>query len=533
MAVRLGAAAPFGRGLFGYVAQRTPWQRRFLALGAGALAALALPPVHAVPLLVPAFVLLVALVADAPSWRRAFGAGFWMGFGYFVGGLYWLAWPLTLDIARFGWLIPPAVFGISFALALFVGAATAAAHAARFSGMARIAVLAAAWAAAEWLRGHVPTLGFPWNPIGSAWAFDARALQLAAYVGVFGLGFFTVLIAALPALWFEPGAERRWRGPALAGALLAAATGLGVWRVDRHESAATNVPGVSLRLVQGNVAQTLKWDPTRRETTFTRYIDLTRSAGFDGATHVIWPETAIDYRIETDFAAVRLDDERRRRLAEAVPANGALILGAIRDRDERWYNSVHVIGPDGRAVATYDKHHLVPFGEYVPARPLLRRLGIERIAHGQGDYSAGPGLATLDVPGAPPIGPLICYEAIFPAKAARADRRPGWLVNVTNDAWFGVTSGPYQHLAAARLRAVEEGLPLARAANTGISAVIDPIGRVVARLGLGETGVLDAKLPAALAPTLFARLGDGALALLLASVLALVWSFSRRNRRDQ
>lgn len=533
MAVRLAEAAASARGLAGYVAQRTPWQRRALALAAGALAAAALPPVHAVPLLVPAFVLLVFLVADAPNWRRAFGAGFWMGFAYFVGGLYWLAWPLTLDLARFGWLIPLAVFGISFALALFVGLATLATHVSRLVGVGRILMLAAAWTLAEWLRGHVPALGFPWNLVGTAWAFDARALQLAAYVGAYGLGFATVLIAALPALAFAPGATRRWRAPAAAALLFLAAAALGFWRVERLDAATAPVPGVALRLVQGNVPQTLKWDPERREATFQRYIELTRRPGFDAATHAIWPETAIDYRLVTDFAAVRVDEARRQRLAAAVPAKGALILGAISDRDDRWYNSVHVVGPDGRALATYDKHHLVPFGEYVPARPLLRRLGIERIAHGQGDYAAGPGLATLDVPGAPPIGPLVCYEAIFPAQVARPDRRPGWLVNVTNDAWFGVTSGPYQHLASARLRAVEEGLPLARAANTGISAVIDPLGRVVARLGLGETGVIDAKLPAALAPTLFVRLGDAALFLLLAGALSLAWSLSRRNRRDR
>jgi apolipoprotein N-acyltransferase len=275
------------------------------------------------------------------------------------------------------------------------------------------------------------------------------------------------------------------------------------------------VAGVRLRLVQGNIPQTLKWVAGRREETFTRYIDLTRGPGFDRITHAVWPETAIDYRLITDYSAVRIEGERRARLASAVPRGGALILGAIRDSGGRWYNSVHVVGPQGTALATYDKHHLVPFGEYVPLRGLLRHLGVEQLAHGIGDYSAGTGPETLAVPGAPPVGPLICYEAIFPGDVVGTPR-PGWMVNVTNDAWFGLTSGPYQHFASARLRAVEEGLPLVRAANTGITAVVDAYGRVTARLPIMTTGVLDAALPrATIQPTLYARFGDLSLLLLL------------------
>jgi apolipoprotein N-acyltransferase len=286
---------------------------------------------------------------------------------------------------------------------------------------------------------------------------------------------------------------------------------------------------VRLRLVQGNIEQSLKWDAGRREQTFAHYIALTRHPGFERVTHVVWPETAIDYRFVSDYPAARIVGERLQRIATAIPQNGALILGAIRDERRQWFNSVHVIGSDGTVRATYDKYHLVPFGEYVPLRWLLRGLGVEQIAHGAGDYSGGPGPATLAVPAAPSASPLICYEAIFPGEVAGRPR-PGWLVNVTNDAWFGLTSGPYQHFASARLRAVEEGLPLARAANTGISAVVNAYGVVVARMPIMTTGVLDAELPrATVHPTFYARLGDRSLLVLLLLGVALASAANLRH----
>jgi apolipoprotein N-acyltransferase len=354
-------------------------------------------------------------------------------------------------------------------------------------------------------------------------------MQGAALVGAYGLGFLTLVIAAAPALLFEPALSRAHRisGTGAALALLAA---LWVWGADRIAGADTRpVDDVRLRLVQGNIEQTLKWDASRREQTFAHYIALTRSAGFERATHVIWPETAVDYRFVSDYPAARIVGERQERIATAIPKDGALILGAIRDAERQWFNSVHVIASDATVRATYDKYHLVPFGEYVPLRGLLRRLGVEKIAHGIGDYSPGPGPATLPVPGAPAMSPLICYEAIFAGDVAGRPR-PGWLVNVTNDAWFGLTSGPYQHFASARLRAVEEGLPLVRAANTGITAVVDAYGRVRARMAIMSTGVLDAELPrATMRPTFYARLGDRSLLVLLLLGLAIAAAVDLRH----
>jgi apolipoprotein N-acyltransferase len=519
----LAAAAPAAAGGIGNAAARRRGGRRGgLAWRLGAGAAAALPPVHALPLLWVAFPGLVLLLAGTRSAWSAFWVGWWFGCGYFIGGIYWLAWPFTLDMERFGWMIPFAVFGLSALQAIFVGGATALARAIPFKGVAGIVMLAASWAVFEFLRGQVGNVfaGFPWNLLAISWAAIDEMIQPAAYVGAYGLGALTVFIAAMPAVLVDAGLSRtaRWTWLGIALLLLA---GLWIGGAARLAGAQNEpVAGVRLRLVQGNIEQSLKWKEGRREETFAHYLRLTASPGFDRITHVVWPETAIDYRFDTDYPAARLEGERLKQLAAVIPPKGALLLGAIRDEDRRYYNSFHVVAPGGVVVATYDKHELVPFGEFVPMRPLLRRLGVEKLAHGAGDYSAGPGPLTLDVPGAPGTSPLICYEAIFPGRV-EPGRRPGWFVNVTNDAWFGLTSGPYQHFASARLRAVEEGLPLVRAANTGITAVVDAYGRVVARMTIMSAGVLDAELPrATMQPTFYARLGDRSLLVLL--LLALV-----------
>jgi apolipoprotein N-acyltransferase len=512
------------------------WRRRGAALGFGLLAAAALPPVHALPLLWIAFPGLYFLLQGTRSAWSGFWVAWWFGFGYFLGGIYWLAWPFTLDMARFGWMIPFAVFGLSALQAIFIGLAGALARLTRMSGPAGIVILAVAWAALELARGHFGNVfaGFPWNLLAISWVAVEPMLQSASIVGAYGLGGLTVLIATAPAMLADStrsaAARRGWTVGALA--LLAALWIGGTMRLAGAPQ--EPVANVRLRLVQGNVEQSLKWQEGRREATFDLYLRLTASPGFDRVTHVVWPETAIDYRFETDIPQVRLEGARLQRIAAAIPPQGALLMGAIRDKDRRYYNSFHVVAPGGKVTATYDKNELVPFGEFVPMRPVLRTLGVEKLAHGAGDYSAGPGPATLDVPGAPATSPLICYEAIFPGHIDRADR-PGWLVNVTNDAWFGLTSGPYQHFASARLRAVEAGVPLVRAANTGITAVVDAYGRVTARMAIMTTGVLDAALPRATARnTLYGQIGDRAfLVLLVIALLAALVADMRQMARDK
>ncbi|MGE0746962.1 MAG: apolipoprotein N-acyltransferase [Rhodospirillales bacterium] len=499
----------------------TGWRRAGLAVVLGGLAALALPPVGLVPLLAVSFTGLVWLCDGTRRRRAAFWAGWWFGLGFFVAGLYWIGVAFLVDVARFGWMIPFAVVGLSAYLAIFCGLATLGMRLIAPSGAARVLALAAAWTVAEWLRGVVLT-GFPWNLIGSAWTVSDAMLQPAAAVGTYGLSLLTVLAAASPAA--SPGrATGRWVATAAVG--LAMLWAGGTARLTGADGA--TAPGVVLRLVQPNIPQALKWRADVAEANFAKLLRLSGRPGETRATHVLWPETATPYFLANDPL-------HRAAVAAVVPPGGMVLSGSIRATPERTdppqvWNSLVAVDDAGHVAATYDKFHLVPFGEYVPWRSVLP---LDKITPGALDFSPGPGPRTLDLPRLPPVGPLICYEVIFPAAVTDPAQRPQWLLNVTNDAWYGRTSGPYQHFATARLRAVEEGLPVVRVANNGISGVIDAHGRVTARIGLAREGAVDARLPVALnAPTPYARFGDaipGALAVLCALTAALL---SRRRVR--
>jgi apolipoprotein N-acyltransferase len=476
------------------------WRAHAVSFLLGAGAALALPPVHAIPVLAVSFSGLIWQIDGAARGRTAFARGWWFAFGFFVAGLYWIAHALLTDPARYGWMIPFAVGGLAAYLALFPGLAALVAHRFAPPGWGRILVFAAAWTAGEGLRGTLLT-GFPWNPIGTVWTVSTPMLQIAAITGVYGLGLITVAAAAAPATLAATG-RRRWAPPVCAAALLAAVYVGGAARLAGASTAV--VPGVVLRLVQPNIAQPHKWRKDLREAQFAKLLRMSKTAAPTPPTHVIWSETAAPFVVADDEPA-------RRRMAEVVPAGGYLLTGGLRTgrsaagRFQVW-NSLYAIDREGRVAATYDKFHLVPFGEYVPFRSVI---GFAKLTAGDTDFSAGPGPRSLTLDGLPPVGPLICYEAIFPGRVVAGGDRPGWLLNVTNDAWFGISSGPYQHFASARMRAVEEGLPLVRVANTGISGVIDAHGRVTARLGLGRDGILDVALPVATAtPTPFARFGN-------------------------
>jgi apolipoprotein N-acyltransferase len=526
-----GPLAPLQRAAM-WTAGLAGWRRHGFAACLGALAAAALSPVDMTPVLVISFSGLVWLMDGCSGRRDAALLGWSFGFGFFLAGLYWISAALFVDIAQFWWLVPPALLGLPAGFALFTALAVLAAHEAtrRFGllGTARILVLAVSWVTAEWLRGHILT-GFPWNLIGYAWAgaFPGAlaVLQLTAITGIYGLSLLTVLAAALPARLGDLG---RGRYAALAAAvmLIALPAAGGAWRLANAPR--ESVPGVTLRLVQPSVPETIKNDPDALAQNFRRLLALSASRGAGRVTAVVWPEAAAPPLLE------RFPEERQA-IAKVIPPGGLLLTGAERaepvtGRPQRFWNSVVVLNDRGDIVATYDKAHLVPFGEYVPLRGILP---MQRIAPGLGEFSAGPGPRTLVLPGLPPVGPLVCYEAIFPGAVIDRANRPQWLLNVTNDAWYGVSSGPFQHLAIVRVRAVEEGLPLVRAANNGVSAVIDPYGRiarridgtVAARLDLDSVGVLDAPLPRALAPTPYERYRDEiffAAALLILAVAAVL-----------
>lgn len=477
------------------------------AFGLGALAALALPPVHAVPVLLLAIPGLLALLEGAASWKRAGVLGFAWGMGHHIVGLYWISHALLTDPWRWGWLVPVAVPGLAVPLALYLAIVAVVAWRAA-PGWPRWLAFGGAWVLLEMLRGLLFT-GFPWNLLGSVWTFHPLPLQGAAVAGAYGLSLATVLLAGLPLL------GRQAMG--LGAAVLLMAGGAGAWRLAQPEPVA---PGVNLLLVQGNIQQEAKWREDQRWPIFRRYLELTREgvARAPAVTPlaVIWPETASPFLLPND-------PDARRFATEALPPGGVLLAGSVRaewgadQRPERVFNSLSAIGPGGTLLGTYDKAHLVPFGEYMPLRGLIPI----RVVQGGLDFSAGPGAVAMTVPGLPAFSPLICYEVIFPGAVVPAAARPGWMLNITNDAWFGYSAGPFQHLAAARLRAVEEGLPLVRVAQTGVSAVFDAHGRVAARLGLGEGGSVLAALPGPLPATPYARLGGWIPGVLAALLLAL------------
>ena len=508
VAMRETAQGPRATGFCGYCQawflRQRRWARSLILMMLGAVAALAFAPANALPLFAIGVIGLMWMAEVAERRRAAFWTGWWWGFGHCLAGFFWIANSFLIDPKHFGWMVPPVIAGLAAYMAIYPALAVTAAWHKNASPLARALLLAAAWTIAEWLRGHVFT-GFPWNLAAYVWSFDPAMMQSAALWGSWGLSFLTILSAGLLSLTGRGDRRLNLRAGGVCLALLAALYGYGSLRLTVAWASPAGYEPITLRLVQGNIDQWEKLTGAHRDRDIAQHLRLsTMTPGLDKVRAVIWPETA---------ATVFLDrsDDWRTYVAAAVPPGGLLITGTLRGdppqgEPDRYWNSLAVIDPAGRIVASADKFHLVPLGEYVPLRSVLGPL-VGKLTAGAGDFSAGPGPVTVRAAGVPPFSTLICYEVIFPGAVTDPKDRPDWLLNVTNDGWFGRSPGPYQHFASARFRAVEEGLPLARAANTGISAMVDPFGRVVAALPLGTEGVLDVLLPAPLSPTLFARTG--------------------------
>jgi apolipoprotein N-acyltransferase len=487
------------------------WNRYGSAFLLGAVATLALPPISLFPLLFFVFPPLVWLLNGAKRQRSAFAVGWWFGFGFFAFGLYWTSNALLVFAAKFAWLLPFTIAGLPAFLALFSAAATLIAWLLQGS-LNRAIGLALAWVAGEWLRGHILT-GFPWNLIGYAWADNKCLMQLAALVGIYGVSLAVILSACLPAALVDH--RSPWRIAAVAIALPLLIWIGGTLRLSNTPGIAY-VDGVGLRIVQSNIPQKEKWSSDYQERNLRQFLELSHKNRPNWVTHVIWPETAATFFPSTKPRLLRA-------LSAIVPAGGLLITGAPRriDKNQRVANAMFALNETGRIVAHYDKFHLVPFGEYVP---FANMLPIEKITHGKRSFTPGPGVRTIALHGLPPFSPLICYEVIFSGNVADRAQRPAWLLNLTNDAWYGVSAGPHQHLAHARVRAIEEGLPLIRAAYSGISAVIDPYGHILKTHALNEPGVIDTRLPRAVPAPPYTKLGDipfGIILLLFGVILFL------------
>ncbi len=499
----------------------------------GALATAALAPVFILPLLIPAFSGLFLLVSNASTRRQAFWDGWWWGLGHFATGLYWICISLYVQPEKFAWLTPFALFGLPSVLAVYTGLVTLA-----FSLLIRgkrretaehisprlLAfspfVFASLWIIAEYARAHLFT-GFPWNLTGYAWNISDITLQMASVWGIYGQSWLAVLLATLPALFIA--ARESAARYSIAGILIAVAFAeFGIMRLDSNP---TEYTFTKLRIVQANIPQSLKFSEETAMEGLRKHILLMHSEGIDQANIVIWPETAVPLYMQAGSGLAR-------DIGSMLAGNTQLVTGGMRAEGtvKNWkaWNSAFVIRPDGSIAAQYDKHHLVPFGEYIPLRNVAPFI-VENIAGGMGDFQTGPGPSTLALEGLPAFSPLICYEAIFPGYATDGTRKAQWLVNITNDAWFGASSGPYQHLEMARTRAVEQGLPLARAANTGISAIYDAYGRQLHRLGLLQEGIIDASLPKIAPETIYSRYGDFFILLIALSSIFFAFFFRRKG----
>jgi len=492
-----------------WVSMLRGWRRAALLLIAGAAAGLAMPPFYVWPLLFVAFPVLVWALEDVAG-RRAFATGWLFGLGYFAVCFYWIGIAFLVDAATYLWMMPFMVGALAGGMALYWGLAALATAFIRQHGLARIISLAICLAIAEWLRGHLLT-GFPWAAPGLAATGMGSFAQAASLIGMTGLTLFIVLWSALPALWGLASLRRREVIAAIL--LLALLPALWLWGAYRLSAASGNpATGIKLRIVQPNISQDDKWRADNARAIFDKLKKMSsdpttpRPGGIGVVSVVIWPESSVSFFIDES-------EQGLSELADMLHEDTALVMGALRrDGKDHVYNSVLAFDGGANLVAHYDKWRLVPGGEFLPFEEILEPLGFRKVVTVPGSFTSGPGPSNITMPGIEPAGVLVCYEAIFQHDFIAPAERPSWIINVTNDGWFGRSSGPYQHLAQARLRTIEQGLPLARAANTGISAIIDSYGRIEASLDLGSEDVLDGTLPAALAPTVYARTGDWMLA---------------------
>ena len=442
--------------------------------------------------------------------KASFWNAFCLGAGLGVTGMNWLAHAMLLGDGYYAWLVPIIWIGFGLFFGLYYGVTAWLASFSR-PGYPRWLAFAGWFCVMEWVRGWAFS-GFPWNVVGNIWNGYLPFLQAVSAVGVYGLGLITVLLFTVP--YFG----RHLKPTLLTFLSLCLLYAFGAWRL--YDASEETVWGVKLRIVQPNVPCTLKWDPKEAQNNINKLIRLSKEKN-EGITHVIWPESAVSFLIN-------YNERARLQLMAALRQGSVLITGAMRGVNRQAQtvaNSLVVLDDLTNITAIYDKSHLVPFGEYTPMRGILP---LEKFVPFDSDIVAGRGPETIAIEKAPPAGPLVCYEAIFPGEVVEKKHRPEWMIHVTNDGWYGLSAGPHHHFAMAQTRAVEEGLPLARSANTGISGLVDPYGRIQKSLGLEETGVIDVSLPRAIPPTLFSKYGN-VIPLVLAVLLILISLFKQKN----
>lgn len=500
-----------------------------VAVIAGALVTLALPPYNILLPLFFSFPILLFLIDKTSSLTQAFWIGWAFGFGNFVTGLYWISYSLLVEPDKFAWLIPFAISLVPAVLAVYIGLVAVFMGFVQTRAYSRVIIFAAAWTILEILRGNLFT-GFPWNLIGYVWSDNLAVLQSTSLFGIYGLSFVSIVIFSAPYAFFTAHKDRKFGRVAPVLVIIGLLTVMWGWGDYRIKNNPTEYTDTNVHLIQANIKQHLKWDENQRFGNFMTHIDLSQDVikGQDTENeknYFVWSETSIPYLLEKEPALLEL-------IEASLPDNSYVFTGALRaEREEddyiRVWNSLYTIKGNGEIVGNYDKSRLVPFGEFVPFRRFLPSF-VKKITHGTSDFSSGEGSTTIKIDGVEPFSPLICYEIIFPEYVVNKDKgRPSWLLNVTNDAWFGESSGPYQHLAMARVRSIEYGVPLIRVANTGVSAVVDSYGRVVGALKLNERGTISSKMPSVSGNTIYS--GVGIYLILIFSVgLILCFLITRR-----
>lgn len=491
-----------------------------ISLLAGAITALALPPIYLFPGLFVGLTILLLQIARKKTPAQAAWSGWWFGVGFWVIAIYWITFSILTEAQTFWWLVPFAVIGLSAILGLYTAAYAYIIHRLKLSPLRQVLALAILWTAGEMFRAYsinaLTLYGFPWNLLAISWNFSDSIPQITAWIGVFGLSLITVIVAASPRLAFAVDSKSgtiTYQPQALKYVIvitliLPLLSMIGTYRLNN--AVLETVPDTTLRLVQANIKEHHRWNTVLRLQQVKKHIELSKSPGYEEITHLVWSESSTPFMIEESPHLLET-------IAKITPPGGAVLTGAMRrevapNQPEAYFSTLHVIDDNGKIASVYDKFRLVAFGEYIPHRawiPLPTLVG-------GGDFQAGPGPETISVPGAPDVSPLICYDATFPQSVVNTNKRPSWMLNITNDAWFQgqvagveISSGPYQHLSLVRLRAIEQGLHLIRVANTGISASINPLGIVEASLPLGTEGVLDVKIKKLTKKeTIYSRYGD-------------------------
>lgn len=480
----------------------------------GSLGAFAFAPFNFYVILIPIFSGLLLLLQRTISAKQAFFLGWAFGFSYFTSGVFWVS--VSFSKVGLAYLMPLVVVGFSLLLGIFPALACALTALWQRNPLQQVFLFSGIWSLTEWLRGHILT-GFPWNLVGYAW--DLPMLQVCAWIGIYGLSFLTIFLATV------------WISKSRALISISVLAALTLWIVGSYRAEQGRFlgdTGINMRLVQPSIQQEQKWSAEHLNRNVNLHIALSGLEAEKPLKAIIWPEAAIPYFFENHrglFDAVR----------GAIPEDALLITGAPRQEkapDEKLpkhiWNSLFVLNSTGTILGIYDKAHLVPFGEYVPLRQFLP---VEKLTPGTIDYSSGDNIKTLNIEGIPPFSPLICYEAIFPGKVIDPTLKPKWLLNLTNDAWYGHTHGPYQHLSIVRVRAIEEGLPLVRAANNGISAVIDAYGKILYQLDLDAIGFMDFALPKSFSyNTVYSFLREIPFSFMI--IVALLVSYLSRKRMD-